>query len=143
MRARVRHLLSCSSHSSQESELRLNVGGRVRSAHGDGAHTRWDSKYLLCHLEQIVCKCVNCLIILPPDQTKAFSLSSTKAQVPVDLAHEPCLATRAPGCCSVILSGLDLRRERDRLWPYHPEHTGSRLRTATEASGHQALRKVT
>lgn len=61
----------------------------------DGAHPGCDAQCLLCHLE--LCRYVNFLRILPPGLPGALRLSSTKARVPMDLAHEPCVATGDPG----------------------------------------------
>jgi len=56
-----------------------------------GAHAGCSSKYSLCYFD--LCKCENCLIILPSCWAEARSVSSTPARVPLEVADEPCLAT--------------------------------------------------
>lgn len=50
-----------------------------------------------------------------PDWGIEFDL--TKAQVPVDMAHEPCVATRYPGRYLVMLTELYLKRVQQPLYP--------------------------
>lgn len=101
--------LRAAMHTAPRKRTVLKCCGAGWGVHSDGAHTGCNSKYLLCHFE--LCKCDSCLVILPPCQTEVLSLSLTKAQVPVDMAHEPCVTTQYPGCYLVMLTELNLKRD--------------------------------